>query len=147
MKDAFGGVLSIVLIAIFLVIVSGILGLVVNYSKAFRMKNYIITSIEQYDGASGCFGNGVGNSKCEANIRNYASQLGYHPDASALNCPKGYSRAFDMFCYHEDTEEHYYTVITQVDIDIPIINKITGISIFQVHGDTRSVAYSNSIKK
>ena len=146
MKDAFGGILSIVLIAVFLVIVSGILGLVVNYSKAFRMKNYIITTIEQYDGASGCFGKGTGSSKCETNIRNYASQLGYHPDPSALRCPNNYSKAFDMYCYYEDPENYSYTVITQVDINIPIINQIAGLSIFQVHGDTRSVANRNSIK-
>lgn len=146
MKDAFGGILSIVLISIFLVIVSGILGLVVNYSKAFRMKNYIISTIEQYNGASGCFGNSTGGSGCETKIRNYASELGYHPDPSALNC-NGYDRAFDLFCYHEDTTNKYYTIVTQVDIDIPIVNRIAGISIFQVHGDTRAVAYSNSIKK
>ena len=147
MKDAFGGVLSIVLIAVFLVIVSGILGLVVNYSKAFRMKNFIITAIEQYDGAKGCFGNGTGSSKCESRIKEYATQLGYYPDASALNCPKGYSKALDLYCYYENTEERSYTIVTQVDINIPIINQIAGISIFQVHGDTRSVAFSNSIKK
>ena len=56
MKDAFGGIVNIVLVAIFLVIISGILGLVVNYTKAFRMKNVVISTIEQYEGASGCFG-------------------------------------------------------------------------------------------
>ena len=48
MKDAFGGIVNIVLVAIFLVIISGILGLVVNYTKAFRMKNAVISAIEQY---------------------------------------------------------------------------------------------------
>ena len=55
MRDAFGGIVNIVLVAIFLVIVSGILGLVVNYTKAFRMKNTVISAIEQYEGADGCF--------------------------------------------------------------------------------------------
>lgn len=146
MKDAFGGVLSLVLITIFLVIVSGVLGLVVNYSKAFRMKNFIITTIEQYDGASGCFGKGTGETACEDKIRKHASDLGYYPDPSALNCPDGYEKAFDLYCYYENPNKYNYTVITQVDINIPIINKIAGIEIFQVHGDTRSVAKRNSIK-
>ena len=38
MKDAFGGILNLVLIAVFLVIVSGVLGLTVSYTKAFNFK-------------------------------------------------------------------------------------------------------------
>ena len=37
MKDAFGGIVNIVLVAIFLVIISGILGLVVNYTISVRV--------------------------------------------------------------------------------------------------------------
>ena len=46
MKDAFGGILNLVLIVVFLLLIEGILGLVVNYSKAFRMKNTVISAIE-----------------------------------------------------------------------------------------------------
>jgi len=144
MKDAFGGILSIVLITIFLVIVSGILGLVVNYSKAFRMKNYIISTIEQYEGSKGCFGGSTGESACEAKIKDYANQLGYHPNPSALDC-HDYEKAYDTFCYYKNDKKGgimYYTIVTQVDIDIPIVNKIAGLSIFQVHGDTRNVRYT-----
>ena len=48
MQEAFGGILNIFLILIFLVIVEGILAFTVSYTKAFRMKNYVIATIEQY---------------------------------------------------------------------------------------------------
>ena len=140
MKDAFGGILNIVLVAIFLVIISGILGLVVNYTKAFRMKNAVITAVEQYEGANGCFGNGVATG-CKDKIIEKAKSLGYNP--TELRCPSDFSNSYDLFCYKRadsDSKKNYvFSIITQVDIDIPIINKMMGLSIFQVHGDTRAI--------
>ena len=43
MRDAFGGLLNMVIIVVFLVLVSGYLAFNVNYTKAFRVKNKIIT--------------------------------------------------------------------------------------------------------
>ena len=50
MRDAFGGIVNISMIVVFLVIVSGYLAFNVSYTKAFRVKNKIITTIEQYEG-------------------------------------------------------------------------------------------------
>ena len=140
MKDAFGGIVNIVLVAIFLVIVSGILGLVVNYTKAFRMKNTVISTIEQYEGAEGCFGHSSATG-CKERIEEKAKAFGYHP--TELHCPSVYTKSYDLFCYKRidsDSRKNYvFTIITQVDIDIPIINKMMGLSIFQVHGDTRAI--------
>lgn len=141
MKDAFGGIVNIVLVAIFLVIISGILGLVVNYTKAFRMKNAVISAIEQYEGAKGCFGSSSATG-CMSHIQEKAKSFGYHP--TELHCPADYTKSYDLFCYkrvESDSKQKYvYTIITQVDIDIPIINKMMGLSIFQVHGDTRAIS-------
>ncbi|MBO7079365.1 MAG: hypothetical protein J6W64_06100 [Bacilli bacterium] len=142
MKDAFGGIVNIVLVAIFLVIVSGILGVVVNYTKAFRMKNVVISTIEQYEGAEGCFGN-TSATGCQEKIQEKAKSFGYYP--TELRCSEldGYKSAYNLFCYKRvdsDSGKNYvFTVITQVDINIPIINKLMGLSIFQVHGDTRAI--------
>lgn len=140
MRDAFGGIVNIVLVAIFLVIISGILGLVVNYTKAFRMKNAVISAIEQYDGAKSCFGN-TSATGCSDHIKEKAKAYGYNP--TELHCPSDYTKSYDLFCYkrvNSDSGKNYvYTIITQVDINIPIINKMMGLSIFQVHGDTRSI--------
>ena len=45
MKVAFGGILNLALVVVFLMIVSGVLGLTVSYTKAFNFKNYVISTI------------------------------------------------------------------------------------------------------
>ena len=147
MKDAFGGIANIVLVAIFLVIISGILGLVVNYTKAFRMKNAIISAIEQYEGSKGCVEDA--ESGCQKLIQNKANSLGYRPSITFCSGEGYQADASSYFCYRvvpsvkgtEGAQNKYsYTIVTQVDIDIPIINKMMGLSIFQVHGDTRPLS-------
>ena len=49
MKDAFGGILNLVFIVVFLLLVIGVLGLVVSYTKAFKMKNEIKPVIKEVD--------------------------------------------------------------------------------------------------
>ncbi len=141
MRDAFGGLLSIIIIAIFLVIVEGILGLVVNYTKAFRMKNAVISNIERYEGL-GCFQ--AGDTDCHSKIRESAKSIGYAP-LNELHCPNDseYVKMDDIYCVKQSNSQsgnnYVYSIITQVDINIPIINKIMGLSFFQVHGDTRAI--------
>ncbi len=144
MKDAFGGILNIVFIAVFLIIVSGILAFIVNYNKAFRMKNTVITAIEKYEGASGCF-SGDENG-CSEKIKKNAERYGYSP--TKLNCEQGYKSVGGLFCVSRETTEsgnhEICKIVTQVDIDIPIISDIMGLSIFQVHGDTRPMEKCNA---
>jgi len=144
MRDAFGGIVNIVFVAIFLLIISGILGLIVNYTKAFRMKNTVISAIEQYEGAKGCFSDqATGETGCRDKILKGAEAIGYHPPTIICSKEEGYTLSDNLFCYKReksDSGKHYvYTVITQVDINIPIINRIMGLDIFRVHGDTRPV--------
>lgn len=148
MKDAFGGILNIVLIAIFLIIVESILGLVVSYTKAFRMKNAIISTIEQYE-ASGCLGGSTTNTACLNKIHDRANGLGYSP--TSLQCPNGYESIEGIFCIDdipvdEAAKKNFssinpkvYRVITQVDVNFPLIDKIFGFNIFQVSGDTKII--------
>ena len=151
MRDAFGGIMNIVLIALFLIIVEGILGLTVNYSKAFRMKNYVIATIEQYEGNAGCFtSSSCGGKKCcKERIKQRAKEISYAP--TDLNCHTGYTNVDGLFCYkrlatendkYNASEYAAYRIITQVDINIPIINKIMGLEFFQVGGDTRMIKHN-----
>lgn len=137
MKDAFGGVFTIAFIAVFLVIVSGVLGLTVSYTKAFRMKNFVISAIEKYEG-QGCFS---ANSGCRDLMDEGAKKIGYS-SAVDLRCPSGYTKVEGLFCYDiKNTQGNniVYKVVTQVDIDIPIVNKLTGFSFFQINGETRPI--------
>ena len=141
MKDAFGGILNLVFITLFLVIVSGILAMTVNYTKAFRMKNIVISAIEQYEGY-GCFEDD-GETACLKKIEDGAKSIGYHPVGVNCSASDDYHSVSKFFCYKQGTsngrKERYYTIVTQVDIDIPIVRDIMGLSIFQVHGDTRNL--------
>lgn len=165
MKDAFGGIFNLVIVAVFLVLVMGILGLTVNYIKAFKAKNIIISTIEQYGPGTNCFNTG---EACFEKIKRETESIGYHP--TSLNCPeKKDGKTWDsapyddksngLFCasleewHHETGDSHIdvndqwkFSIITQVDVDIPIINKIMGLYFFQVKGDTRVITEKYLIK-
>ena len=147
MKEAYGGISNLVFIAVFLTIVMGALGLTVSYTKAFHMKNAIIRAIENHEGA-GCFpeqdGKGSASSPCRQEIVNAAKRYTYSP--AGLQCNgSGWYKASGLFCYKKMSQEKasgnnvkvVYRVITQIDLQFPIIEKITGFRIFQVSGDTR----------
>lgn len=140
MQEAFGGILNIVFVAIFLVIVSGVLAFTVTYTKAFKMKNIVISAIEEYEDAQ-CTNPDTPNSPCRLKIRQEASNIGYSP--TSLNCPSDFRKIDDLFCVKQMTAQnkkyYVYRIITQVDLNIPIIQEILSFSFFQVGGDTRVV--------
>lgn len=144
MKDAIGGSVNIMFIAIFLLVVSGYLAFSVSYNKAFRVKNKIITILEQ----SGKF-----KGKAEEDIKKYIQETGYNTSKSndklGASCGgAGYSvKWVDTSTTSElnDNPRGYYRVTTEVTLDIPIINKImTFIPVFQVSGDTITLNENNS---
>ena len=47
MREAYSGIVNIFFIAVFLVIVSGILAFIVTYTKAFKMKKVILHLVLQ----------------------------------------------------------------------------------------------------
>ena len=151
MRDAIGGVVNLVIIVVFMVIVSGYLAFNVNYTKAFRVKNKIISTIEEYEG-------NMSNSALQEQITNYMRSIGYDRSQN-LNCS-----SYDMkdgagggYCYKqvrtnssgagedEGNVKVYYKVITQIQIDIPIIRNIMPyFKFFTVSGDTRAIKINSS---
>lgn len=141
MRDAFGGIVNVAFILTFIVIVSGYLAFNVNYTKAFRVKNKIITTFEQYEGRCGA------SSSCDNQIVSYMRSIGY-TSPSSFECPTGSTKQ-NGYCYEkinaysttgslDRSEKFYYKVTTVINIDIPIINKILpGLKIFQVSGNTK----------
>ena len=79
MRDALGGLVNIVIIVVFLVIVSGYLAFNVNYTKAFRVKNKIISTIENNEGL---------DTDGKAKISDYMQSIGYD-----VSIPNNFSRA------------------------------------------------------
>lgn len=146
MRDAFGGIVNISTIVVFLVLVSGYLAFNVNYTKAFRVKNYIITSLEQHEGK--CMPDS-GENDCTKQIKEYMSSIGYntdspHRESDGYQCTTGYCIKKELA--DESTKNSttsgkvYYKVVTQVNIDIPIINKIMpNFRVFQLSGSTKLI--------
>ena len=149
MRDAFGGLMNMVIIVVFLVLVSGYLAFNVNYTKAFRVKNKIITTIEQYEGACEP---GNPSNKCNQGIKDYMKSVGYNASSLQINDYE----CNDSYCIKRIEAETdagnvdlkkkvYYKVTTAIVIDIPIINKIMPqLSIFQVSGTTKAFVPSSN---
>lgn len=146
MRDAFGGIVNITIIIAFLVIVSGYLAFNVNYTKAFRVKNKIITTIEQYEGNCSNIG-----GACDQAITDYMREIGYSVQTGfnleGYDCRNGYciqrvdaDNNTDPSIVLENDGKVYYKVATVIYIDIPIINKIMPhLKVFQVTGTTKVI--------
>ena len=117
MKDAFGGILNLAFLAVFLLLVMGILGLIVNYTKAFRMKNFTIDYIERYEGSCR-----KGTDACIRAIKEKAQSISYSP--TIKNCPSGFTNMDGYFC-------------------MKIIETVLSFRIFQVTGNTEVIEIPN----
>lgn len=138
MRDAFGGIVNISFIVVFMVIVNGYLAFAANYNKAFKYKNKIINIIEQNEGY---------DSVALEKIGDYRIKIGYSLDNTisvdgATECVQT-----EGFCYIKtdattsgELKKEYYTVVTAVNINIPILNKfLPNMRIFQVNGTTKTI--------
>jgi len=154
MKDAFGGIFTLQFIVVFMIIVNCFLAFSVNYTKAFRAKNEIRSIIEKHEGLT-----------CDAmqQIEDTLSANKYRL-SDDVKCPEGYSMARDSnntprFCYkiqkvdvggtsnsNYNYKGAYYSIVTYVNINIPIFSKIfsrTSVqNIFAVKGET-ALIYSS----
>lgn len=137
MRDATGGAVNIFIIVVFIVFALGYMAFNVNYTKAFRMKDKVISAYEKYDG--NCSGN------CITELTNYARSIGYQPDT--ITCPTGGKVKENGYCVLLTKQESftdrktkcYYRIITKVNIEVPIIQYVTTISAFHVSGDTKAI--------
>lgn len=167
MRDAFGGIVNIAIIVVFMTIVSGYLAFNVSYTKAFKVKNYIISVYEEYDGCD----EGSFRTVCNEKITNYLREIGYSaPDPTNFdsanvvnkevelnnyvkadqNCGNGYCviELHDTDTGSSNAEAvlnksyRSFRVVTVVYLDIPIINNImSGMNMFQITGDTKKMVY------
>ena len=145
MRDAIGCSFVLVIIVFFIVLVSAYLAFNVNYMKAFRMKDKIISYYEEY--------NGECKSECSNKIKSYADSIGYAPDsfkcsndlkmdAKGLYCFKQFSRQNNVAdaddVYSDNKQAYYYKIETKINIEIPIVDNLLGIKAFKISGDTKT---------
>lgn len=122
-------VIAIVIVIILMVISS------LSYSKAFKVKNMIISTIEENDGF---------NNKAESQIDANLAKMGYRINKNGIqNCPAE-NRCTPMntsasyrYCVYEckTSKGNYYRATSYMYFDIPIIgDKLE----FPVHGETKT---------
>lgn len=131
MRDAIGGAMTLQIILIFMIIINCYLAFSVNYTKAFRVKNEIRNIIEKNEGLT-----------CSAieQVNELMLKVNYGVKNGDRECPDGYTPGSldnGLFCFkyqkvdvagtsNSDSKYKgaYYTVLTFVDVDIPIFNKV-----------------------
>lgn len=146
MRDSIGGIFNITFIAVFMLVVSGYLAFSVSYNKAYKVKNKIISTIEQYEGY---------NNNSKAVIEDYINQLGYNSGEVSSSIRGKYNccskRGYCVQWIPDDSSassglpKGYYKVITTVNIDVPIFNKfLPYLTFFQTTGDTMTIYASGN---
>lgn len=158
MRDALGGAMIIQLIIIFLLIINAYLAFTVNYTKAFRVKNGIISIVERNEGL---------NEQAKQQIESLMSKSTYSVSRDYINkCGSGNLKGYQPqsnkhggFCYkvtlidktggtagnqkYQGTE---YSITTFVSLDIPVLNKIFPIfaEAFAIKGETKTIYSSGN---
>ncbi|HIR58495.1 MAG TPA: hypothetical protein IAB38_00430 [Candidatus Onthousia excrementipullorum] len=151
MRDAIGQVFTLQIILAFVLLINGYMAYSVNYTRAFRVKNRIVDIIEQYEGPY--------NDEAIAKINSYIDQMTYEvpprlvqdflndygSNANESSCQNGWCYvAHEVSIDEADGERkgRYYSVVTFVNINIPVINNIVGLGDFlRVVGETRTIYY------
>ena len=145
MRDSIGGVFNLTFIAIFMLVVSGYLAFSVSYNKAYKVKNKIISTLEQYEGY---------NNKSKEVIEDYMNRIGYNSKNASPRLESSYDcctkRGYCISWVPDDSANSglpkgYYKVVTSVNIDVPIFNKfLPYMTFFQTTGDTMTIyVYGN----
>ena len=152
MREAVGSAFIVNLILIFIGVISALLIGSISYSKAYKIKDRIIYTIEKYDGWSDATKN---------EIDKQINAIGYKlNDGASSRCPSIFSKRLGdnyisgnlvhgnnlgtnqyNYCvyrnHYESSPGDYYTVVTFMTFDIPLIG---GLLQFPVSGET-SVIY------
>lgn len=162
MREAIGGVFTLQIILVFVILINGYMAYSVNYTRAFRVKNSIINIIEEREGFSE-------GSKAAEEISSLVKKAGYGLSSVQQQAVRGMNQRDGWYCSgsegycvkcNDNTGNNtinvddasyrgvYYTVKTYVNMDIPILNRIfTGLPDFlSVKGDTKTVYAKNGCK-
>lgn len=152
MREAIGSAFIVNMILVFIAVISALLIGSINYSKAYKVKDRIIYTIEKYDGWSEGTQNEVDsqlkslgyridsgfNSDCE---KLYKKKYGSAYDAKYLKHGQNAGASQYNYCVYlvdlKTSIGNYYSVTTFMRFDIPLIG---GLLTFPISGET-SVIY------
>ena len=136
MREATGNaLLTMMMTSIIAIIMIFFVGSI-SYSKAYRIKNYIVNQIEENKGWS---------STLSDEVDGYLKNAGYYVSKSGSSCPDLSTNADDCenvynhvrydYCVYSCSLGTYYKVITHMKFDFPVIGSRIK---FDVKGETES---------
>jgi len=124
MREAVGATVLLQILMVFLVIFISFLAVSVNYAQAFRIKNQLVTIIEEYEGWEG-----YEQGEADDNIREFLNSIHY-------NIQKNGEYRYEV----EKVEAglgSYYIVSTYLNLDLPLLGVV--LDNFKIKGETRII--------
>ena len=133
MREAFGGTWILGFVVLFIVLFSGYLAVSVNYTKAFKVKNRIISIIEENEGYSTSNYSNMdaenlttlqNSSSTEDKIYAFLKDIGYATtEINENRCSDGGYRTGGYCVVELQTNQgyKYYRVTTFIKLEIPIV--------------------------
>lgn len=145
MKDAIGSYFNYTLLFVFIFIVVGFITLAMNYTKAYRVKNNVLTYLEKYEG-------NVSNEEMLGIIDSHIKSVGYQTNNDYITAAKdeGYEcptlkEQVQGWCYKKiknniKKDEFNIEIVVFINLDIPFINRIfPNVKFFWMSGLTNSI--------
>lgn len=132
MKEAYGGLTNLYVFFIFFVIYVCFLAIALNFAKTYRIKNYVINTLEQYQ-YTGEFN---ANESALRKIDDYLAYVPYGNHVDAANAYCGSESAYNGVCIIPlgDDDNRYYRVVVFFEVEFPFL-KISKFSI-PISGET-----------
>lgn len=160
MRESIGGGWILTIVVLFIVLFSGYLAVSINYSKAFKVKNFILSTIERREGYTEYVGNAKdletmgqagstvsSDSSAQTEIYAYLKAAGYYTTV----IDAGYCESNDLgetieggFCLKHICADmgsgsgNYYKVTTFLKIEFPLVDFVFKIPI---SGETKVIYY------
>lgn len=147
MRDALSGYFNITVLIITIIIATALIALALNYTRAYRVKDFILTDIEKYEG-------NVDNTDMLSHIQDYLASVGYMADDADMNkalsqnnfdaCPE-YQGTRQGWCYkirksNSKKDEEYVDIVVFVNLRVPFIRQLfSQMGAFQMRGSTSAI--------
>lgn len=147
MKDALGSYFNLTLLFIFILFISAFISLAINYTKAYRVKNNVLTYLEKYEG-------NANNEEMLEIVDSHIKSVGYKvsdeniiaAQNTGYECPKlrgqnqGWCYKKNRYNIAEKKDQFNIEIVVFINLNIPIINKVfSNVKFFWMYGSTNSI--------
>ena len=143
MREAVGGTWIMQIAIVFIILFAGYLAMSVNYSKAFKVKNEVVSIIVRNEGVTD-----EAHREIEEYVTNNSHYVYGACEAGHDGYPKDSTNGKYLYCVkptcikNSNFEKAYYKVTVFFKLDLPYLGDIFT---FRVQGETEQVTYPQGI--